>query len=295
MQPPFASVIIPVRNRSDQLKRCLDSLLRQTYPSDRTEVIVCDNNSTENISLITDPYPNVTLVTESRTGPAAARNTACRIAKGDILAFIDSDCIADERWLQNAVDALCDSRVDSVAGRVVMTFQNPKKPACMELYDFLTNFRQEMYVRRYHFSVTANLITRKSVFDEVGEFDDQNFLFAGEDCDWGVRHHTSGKKMEYRPDVTIYHPAQRSLVVFLKKYVGIVRAAVVLRRKHGTFGEQMNLMRRLFHEDSRLTIILVQYNKVRLLMLMGLLSIHGFEVIAHAYVKIRYDSPFRRR
>ena len=95
------SVIIATRNRCSLLKKALESLTRQSRPPD--EVIVVDNNSTDDTRKICEDMRNVlplTYVFEGRKGASFARNAGIRKATGDIICFIDDDCIADERWLE---------------------------------------------------------------------------------------------------------------------------------------------------------------------------------------------------
>ena len=97
---PSISAVIPARNRAHTIKKCLDSILRQTYKLD--EIIVCDDASTDDTCTIIESYgANVRLVRhEQPQGAQAARNTAIRAATGDIIAFNDSDDI----WIDEKLE-----------------------------------------------------------------------------------------------------------------------------------------------------------------------------------------------
>ncbi|MCX8508750.1 MAG: glycosyltransferase family A protein, partial [Rhodobacteraceae bacterium] len=90
------SVIVPHFNQPDYLDRCLASLLPQASGA---EIIVVDNGSTVRPEPVVARYPGVILLEERTQGPGPARSHGARSAKGDLLAFIDADCVADPGWL----------------------------------------------------------------------------------------------------------------------------------------------------------------------------------------------------
>jgi glycosyltransferase involved in cell wall biosynthesis len=95
------SVIIAACDDRQNLLRCLQSLREQTQPSDQREVIVVDDGSTDGTSeVVFEHFPEVRLFRQENGGPDAARNTGVRMARGKILAFIDSDCTAPPGWLE---------------------------------------------------------------------------------------------------------------------------------------------------------------------------------------------------
>jgi len=85
------SVIIPTYNRSKELKRCLESLTRQTYK--KFEVIVCDDGSTDNTKEVVNSYRNVLNIIyikdENFGGPARPRNNGIKLSNGEYIAFLD--------------------------------------------------------------------------------------------------------------------------------------------------------------------------------------------------------------
>lgn len=105
-QTPFVSIIIPVYNDNDFLKVCLAALTKQTYSKDHFEIIVVDNNSTEDVSQITNRFEQVTLTHESIAGSYIARNKGLSLAKGEIIAFTDADCIPQSDWLEKGIATL---------------------------------------------------------------------------------------------------------------------------------------------------------------------------------------------
>src|SRR5260221_2348563 len=115
--PALISVVIPHYNDLEHLVRCLDSLRRQTLPRERFEVIVADNNSVGGVAAVQRVAGDILVVPAPEQGAGPARNAGVARARGTCLAFIDSDCIADEDWLREGVAAL--EPVDYVGGQVI--------------------------------------------------------------------------------------------------------------------------------------------------------------------------------
>ena len=220
-QIPFVSIIIPVYNDNDFLKVCLTALTKQTYSKDCYEIIVVDNNSEEDVRQITNQFERVTLAHESTAGSYIARNTGLNLAKGNIIAFTDADCIPQPDWLEKGVATLTQRpNVGLVAGRIELFYRDPQQPKSFELYDSLTmGFPQEDFVKDSHFGATANLFTFRAVLDNVGGFD-ENLKSAG-DRQWGKRVYDSGYEQVYNDDVCIRHPARYSWADVKKRAIRI--------------------------------------------------------------------------
>src|ERR1700729_1481424 len=112
----LVSVIVPHLDDYDSLDTCLELLQAQSFPSDRTEIIVADNGSSRGfdaVRRVVGSRGRVIEVAERGAGPA--RNAAVRASRGEALAFIASDCRPDERWLEEGLAEL--SQADFVGGR----------------------------------------------------------------------------------------------------------------------------------------------------------------------------------
>ena len=105
-EPRSVSIIIPTYNRSQSLKATLESLLNLDYPSDRLEIIVVDNCSTDGTKSIVEACQaqskcRVRYAYEGRQGSHFARNTGAKLAAGDVLYYTDDDMIADPGLLSS--------------------------------------------------------------------------------------------------------------------------------------------------------------------------------------------------
>lgn len=207
---PFVSVIIPVYNDAKRLEICLNALAKQTYSQELYEVVVVDNNSEENIASIAAKFSCVTLKTEIRKGSYAARNKGLATAKGEVIAFTDSDCIPAEDWIAKGVEQLRQNpECKYIAGKIELFYAKPNKPTVIEIYDSLNFLRQERYVRELNFGATANLFTYREVFDRVGLFNAD--LKSSGDREWGQRVYQFGYAQLYAEDVCVAHPARNKL------------------------------------------------------------------------------------
>ncbi len=218
----FVSVIIPVYNDSQRLKICLEALAKQTYPKKLYEVIVVDNASTEDIKSVVSQFEQARYAYESRPGSYIARNKGLLSAKGDVLAFTDSDCIPIPGWIEKGVAHLVSTpNCGLVAGKISLFFQNPQEPTAVELYEkIVLNFFQDKKLKDHQFGMTANIFTFKAVMDDVGGFD--STLKSGGDRQWGQRVFAAGYQQVYADDACVDHPARHSYAELRKRITRLV-------------------------------------------------------------------------
>ena len=203
------SVIIPVFNDSERLKSCLDSLSRQTYPRDQFEIIVVDNGSEESPRDLVNSYTQCRLLDESKPGSYAARNRGLKEARGDLIAFTDADCLPDPEWLTLGVAMLDDSETDVVGGDIQIFPARQDAPTAVELYDVAFGLPQKNNIRIHGRCMTANLITRRTVFDRIGTFDET--VYGGGDHQWCNRLREDGGTVAFCPSAVVRHPARHRL------------------------------------------------------------------------------------
>lgn len=101
----FVSIIIPVYNVEKYLKKCIDSILNQTYQ--KLEIILIDDGSTDKSALICDLYERadsrIIVKHTSNMGQSAARNIGLRLATGDFIGFVDADDYLEKKYYENLV------------------------------------------------------------------------------------------------------------------------------------------------------------------------------------------------
>ena len=119
---PSVSVVIPVYNESRRLARCLDALSRQTRAPD--EIIVVDNNSTDDSVEIARRYPLVRIITEKKQGITHARSAGFDTARSDVIARIDADSVVRSDWVQTLHQIFADETVDAATGTAGVAERN---------------------------------------------------------------------------------------------------------------------------------------------------------------------------
>lgn len=210
------SVIIPFYNDSENLANCLEAINRQTLDSSRFEIIVVDNGSSQDISSVLKIYPAVHTFHEPKEGSYAARNKGILNSTGDILAFTDSDCIPAQDWLEKGLSSLVNkTNAGFVAGKVSFFARDEENMTAVEVWELLYNYDQESFIRDRHFGLTANLITKRSVMDEVGLFNSE--LKSAGDYEWGNRVYEKGFNIFYDEDLVVKHPARRTFSQLARK------------------------------------------------------------------------------
>jgi glycosyltransferase involved in cell wall biosynthesis len=207
------SVIIPHLNQPEKLARCLSSVVSGSLQPD--QIIVVDNGSKVLPTAVCDAFAGVRLLVETTPGPGPARNTGVAASQGEILAFIDADCIADRDWLAAAAAELADPSAAILGGDVRIALSDPNRLTVLEAYESIYAYRMDRYIAREGFTGTGNLVIRRSVFDDVGPFAG---LAVAEDRDWGQRATRRGYKIRYVAQMRVYHPARVDFAGLYQKW-----------------------------------------------------------------------------
>lgn len=223
---PVVSVIVPHYQDLDNLDVCLDLLTRQTLDRAAYEVIVADNGSPvglEAVRAVVGGRARVVLAEEKGAGPA--RNAGAEAARGQILAFTDSDCRPATDWLARAVQAM--TRATVIGGRVDVLVADEERLRPVEAFERVFAFDNRDYVQRKGFSVTANLVLRRAVFAEAGPFRNG----VSEDLEWCHRAARAGHPVAYADDVVVGHPAREDWPALARKWDRLSREAYLLARE----------------------------------------------------------------
>ena len=110
------SIVIPVYNEADRLPACLDAIMAQTVQP--LEVIVVDNNSSDETVAVAERYPMVRVIREARQGVVYARDSGFDAARGEIIGRLDADSVIAPDWVATVQQIFSESDVAAVSGRV---------------------------------------------------------------------------------------------------------------------------------------------------------------------------------
>ena len=226
VEQPFVSVVLATFNRKEQLKECLDSLLKQSYPKEKYEIIAVDDGSKDGTRDVLADYEQknsglIKFFAQKNAGAAAARNLGIENSKGDIVCLTDDDCIADEKWIITLISHYAEG-VGGVGGRIVAY----KPETNVERYADLYN--QEQVSRTS--LMTGNASYKRDILRKIGGFDIK--LLALEDIDLGIRVRREGFALKYAPEAVIYHRNYRTVGTLIKKKYAEGLAFVCLSKKY---------------------------------------------------------------
>jgi GT2 family glycosyltransferase len=225
---PFFSIIIPTDGRPRQLAACLQSLACIEYPGDRFEVIIIDDGNQTPLEAVVDSFHDkidLTLLTQSHSGPAAARNAGAKRARGTFLAFTDDDCIPNADWLEKLADRFAQTPEHIIGGLTLNALpNNPYSTASQILIDYLYKYYNPIF-NQACFLTSNNLAVPAAQFRALGGFDASFPLAAAEDRDFCDRWRSRGYRMIYAPEVVVYHAHALTLRTFLRQHFRYGRGA----------------------------------------------------------------------
>jgi glycosyltransferase involved in cell wall biosynthesis len=203
---PKVSVIIPVYNGEALIENCIKHLSSQNYPKDKLEIIVVDNNSTDNTYEIARKCGIITLICKTK-GPSAARNMGIKAAAGDLLLFTDADCLADVNWVINHVLAQLYFEAVNPAVKLIGGGIGGKNGNLWAVCDDICSWAEfnpslpPGIIERHH--PTANISISRNIADEMGGFDE--VLLTGEDFAFCSKIREKGYQMFFVPDAKVLH------------------------------------------------------------------------------------------
>jgi cellulose synthase/poly-beta-1,6-N-acetylglucosamine synthase-like glycosyltransferase len=233
---PRISVIVAVYNSQNTIPKCLDSLCALDHPS--YEVIVADDGSTDRTAELCNAFSGVRVIRLDRGGPSRARNVAVRAAQGTIIAFTDADCIVESQWLNELEKGFISSDVAGVGG-------DQRSPAdeselgkriqeFLKISGFVTSYvKADATFRETGHNASCNSAYRKSVFEEIGGFDEAQF--PGEDLELDLKILRRGYRLIYNPAAIVGHYRPGTYREFSRMMRRYGAGEWHLVRKHGFF------------------------------------------------------------
>lgn len=214
-QSKLVSIIIPNWNGKHYLAACLDSIRKQTYKN--IETVIVDNGSKDgSVEFLKENYPEVKLITfEVNTGFSPAVNAGIRGGAGEYLALLNNDTIIEPEWTEELVKALDEHPECGSVGCKMLAYDDktildgvgdgyrrgglPGRIGHKEKDE--GRFDQPRYILG---ACGGAAIYRKTLFDDIGLFDDDYFAYL-EDVDLALRAQSAGYKCLYVPTAIVYH------------------------------------------------------------------------------------------
>jgi mycofactocin system glycosyltransferase len=240
---PTVSVVIPVKDRADELRNCLTSLHQLNYPRHRLEIVVVDDGSSDHSAEVARELGAV-LVESGAVGggPALARNQGAKVAGGEILAFIDSDCIASPQWLVELLPVFAEARVAAVGGLVDGMYDDSALDRYEAVMSSLNLGGREMSGSAgddTFYLPSCNLLVRKQAFMAAAGF--RTALQVGEDVDLTWRLRDAGWEIVYLPHGRVCHAHRSKFWPFMKRRFDYGTSEGLLKQLHPERGKKMVL------------------------------------------------------
>lgn len=234
--PPRVSVILPTYNAEKIIIPTLSSLVNQKY-SHPYEVILVDDGSTDGTTKIIEEFlrshndrNKVRLVKTPHRGPAAARNTGVKEAHGDLVLFIDADCVANEKWVSSMIEPLLSDASTAGVGGTYKTLNTNSLMARFVGYDI--NYRHHRMNEFIDHIGTYSAAFRKKALLEVGLFDESFKQADSEDNDISYRLIDRGHKLAFQPRGWVLHMHPSKVSHFLRKQFWRAYWRALLYAKH---------------------------------------------------------------
>jgi cellulose synthase/poly-beta-1,6-N-acetylglucosamine synthase-like glycosyltransferase len=261
---PKVSVAIPIYNGETDIPDLIECLRSQTYPTDRVEYLLVNNNSSDRTAImleaaVTEAAPQglqlSPLIEDRIQSSYAARNAAIRSARGDILAFTDADCRPQSDWLEQIIQPFIKNpRVAVVVGELAALPGH----SLLEKYAERSGIMSQKFLLEHPFcpyGQTANLAIRKKALEQIGLF--RPYLTTGGDADicWRILRN-SDWQLEFAPQAIIRHRHRSNLRELKSQWQRYGRSNRYLHELYGvalmrelTFKESLYRMGRWFLKE----------------------------------------------
>ncbi len=227
-ETPMVSVVICAYNAERTMRACLESLRKIDYPN--REVIIVDDGSQDSTAQIAMDFPEFRLIRQPNKGLSVARNVGMQAARGDIIAYTDSDCVVDPDWLTLMLRAMEDGRFDGCGGPNYAPHENEWVAACVAASPgapchVLTADDQAEHL------AGCNMVFRKAALLAIGGFDRQ-FTSAGDDVDICWRLLDAGYSLGFSPAAFVWHFRRNTVKAYYGQQRGYGRAEAMLFLKY---------------------------------------------------------------
>ncbi|MEH2465875.1 glycosyltransferase [Nostoc sp.] len=234
---PMVSVVVPIYNGETDLPELINCLLSQTYPKDRVEYLLVDNNSSDRtLSILKTSAENCPItihpLSENQIQSSyAARNTGIRAAVGEIIVFTDADCRPQSQWLDALIQPFVNSEVVIVPGEILAL---PGTTLLEQHAD-----RQETLSQKHTldhsfrpYGQTANLAIRRIALEKAGLF--RPYLTTGGDADicWRILGENIGR-LEFAANAIVGHRHRATLKELQSQWRRYGRSNRYLHELHG--------------------------------------------------------------
>ncbi len=221
---PMVSVVICAYNAERTMRPCLESLKRLDYPN--FEVVIVDDGSRDRTAEISMDFPEFRLIRQPNKGLGVARNVGMQAARGEIIAYTDSDCVVDPHWLMLMVRSMTENNFDGCGGPNYAPHEDGWVEACCAASPGAPCHVLVAEDRAEHLA-GCNMVFTRAALTKVGGFDPQ-FMAAGDDVDVCWRMLGAGLKLGFSPAAFVWHFRRNTIKAYYGQQRGYGRAEAML-------------------------------------------------------------------
>ena len=221
---PMVSVVICAYNAERTMRQCLESLTRLAYPN--YEVVIVDDGSSDQTAQISKDFPQFRLIRQSNKGLGIARNVGAHAARGEIIAYTDSDCVADPHWITLMVRAMLEGGFDGCGGPNYAPHEDGRVEACVAASPGAPCHVLAADNTAEHLA-GCNMVFTRAALDQIGGFDPR-FTSAGDDVDVCWRMLDRGLRLGYSPAAFVWHFRRNTVRAYYGQQRGYGRAEAML-------------------------------------------------------------------
>jgi glycosyltransferase involved in cell wall biosynthesis len=225
---PMVSVVICAYNAERTMLPCLESLRRLKYPN--YEVVIVDDGSRDRTAEIATGFPEFRLIRQSNKGLSVARNVGLYAARGEIIAYTDSDCVVDPDWLTLMVRAMGAGGFDGCGGPNYAPHEEGRVEGCVAAAPGAPCHVLVADDRAEHLA-GCNMVFTKAALVAIGGFDPQ-FTSAGDDVDICWRMLDAGYALGFCPSAFVWHFRRNTVKAYYGQQRGYGRAEAALYVKY---------------------------------------------------------------
>jgi glucosyl-dolichyl phosphate glucuronosyltransferase len=227
-----ASIIIPTYQRPVSLADALESVRIQNFPAEEYEILIVDNapDTTRQVSLLCDisKKPSMRYIHEPHNGLHNARHAGARVAKGEILVYVDDDVKCDGNFLTEILRPYSDPQVGCAGGKILPKFEG-EPPEWLNMFpkwylsilDDNDGPKEVQYIYGCNFSIRRSLLFELGGFNPDGFGNNEKMRWCREDGEIGLlrKVHATGRKVIYNPAAVVWHyiPKERLTVEYFRE------------------------------------------------------------------------------
>tara|TARA_B100000963_G_C22587597_1_gene653891 strand:+ start:129 stop:1043 length:915 start_codon:yes stop_codon:yes gene_type:complete len=252
----MVSIVVATYNRCDFLEDCIKSYEEQNCDKSLFEVLIIDNNSTDDTEIVSkkliEKYPelDVRYMIETNQGLSHGRNRGIRESKYNLIHFFDDDAVATSNYISTIIDTFERfPNAKAAGGKVLLNyFQGRPNWASVYMESIFGLFDigdTEMEFPRNNYPRGSNMTFKRELFDEVGFFDGSlgrkgKIMLGGEEKEMFQRVYEFGASVIYNPRIECYHavPESRTRMDFMRNQVVGIGVSENIRINNSAFSHK---------------------------------------------------------